>query len=235
MNPNKYNPKITVIMSAYNSSRTIKFAVNSILNQDYKNLELLVIDDASSDNTLELLITLENQNKNIKVFQNETNIGLTRSLNKLIKKVNSDYIARQDADDISVQNRISEQVKYLKKNPNKIGCSTLSTDLYSKRYINLKSSYLPLSIVLKYKNPFVHGSFLFRKSVFSEIGLYDESFYYAQDYKLVSEIYLKGYSLGIVKKNLYMLNTKNNISNLYREEQNYYSNLVSKNYKENRL
>ena len=48
MNPNKYNPKITVIMSAYNSSRTIKFAVNSILNQDYKNLELLVIDDASS-------------------------------------------------------------------------------------------------------------------------------------------------------------------------------------------
>ena len=85
MNPNKYNPKITVIMSAYNSSRTIKFAVNSILNQDYKNLELLVIDDASSDNTLELLNTLENQNKNIKVFQNETNIGLTRSLNKLIK------------------------------------------------------------------------------------------------------------------------------------------------------
>src|SRR5210317_703746 len=124
MNPNKYNPKITVIMSAYNSSRTIKLAVNSILDQDYKNLELLVIDDASSDNTLELLVTLENQNKNIKVFQNETNIGLTRSLNKLIKKVNSDYIARHDADDISVQNRISEQVKYLKKNPNKIGCST---------------------------------------------------------------------------------------------------------------
>lgn len=234
MKPNKYYPKITVIMSAYNSSRTIHVAVKSILNQDYKNLELFVIDDASSDNTLEILSNLENQNKNMKVFLNESNIGLTKSLNKLLKKVDSDYIARQDADDISVHNRISEQYKYLEKHPSKIGCSTLAKDLYSKKFINLKSSYLPLSIVLKYKNPFVHGSFLFRKSIFSEIGLYDESYYYAQDYKFISEVYLKGFSLGIVKKNLYLLNTINNISNIYKEEQNYYSNLVSENYKENR-
>ena len=87
MNPNKYNPKITVIMSAYNSSRTIKFAVNSILNQDYKNLELLVIDDASSDNTLELLNLLKIKIKNKGLSKMKTNIGLTRSLNKLIKKL----------------------------------------------------------------------------------------------------------------------------------------------------
>ena len=102
-------------MSAYNNENTIKQSLDSILNQTYKNIEILVIDDFSTDTTFEILKDYSLKFKNLKIFQNNENIGLTRSLNKLINLSSGFYIARQDADDISKNNRLEYQHKYIIK------------------------------------------------------------------------------------------------------------------------
>ena len=92
---------ISVIVSAYNAEKLIRKSLNSIINQTYKNIELLIMNDASTDNTLSICNDLAEKDSRVKVFNNEKNIGLTRSLNILLKESRGNYIARHDADDIS--------------------------------------------------------------------------------------------------------------------------------------
>ncbi len=106
------NDLVSVIMSTYNNEKSIESSVNSILNQTYKNIEFLIIDDFSTDNTFGILNNLKNSDERIKVYRNSNNIGLTKSLNKLISKSKGTYIARQDADDISLTFRIQKQVNF---------------------------------------------------------------------------------------------------------------------------
>ena len=107
---------ISVIMSVFNNEDEVKHAIESILkNQDYKNFEFLIIDDASTDNTLDILLDLENKFNNIRILKNSENIGLTKSLNKLIESSNGEFIARQDADDFSLPFRFSKQLSFFKK------------------------------------------------------------------------------------------------------------------------
>ena len=97
-------------MSVYNSEDTIKESIQSIQNQTFDNFEFLIIDDASSDNSFEIIKSFENIDKRIRVYRNEENIGLTKSLNKLISLTSSKLIARQDGDDISLTSRFEKQV-----------------------------------------------------------------------------------------------------------------------------
>ena len=105
------NKLVSVVMSAYNSESTINDSIDSILSQSYKNLELLIIDDGSSDQTYDKIKGY----KNIHIFKNKNNLGLTKSLNSLLLKVKGEYIARQDADDISHVDRIQKQVTLIEK------------------------------------------------------------------------------------------------------------------------
>ena len=94
-------PKVSVLMSVYNNETTIEKSIESLLRQSYKNIEILINDDCSSDNSVNLIKKLQSENSNIFFFSNDENIGLTKSLNKLIKLSSADIIARQDADDFS--------------------------------------------------------------------------------------------------------------------------------------
>ena len=75
---------ISIIMSSYNSEKTIKKSILSILNQDYKNIEFLIVDDCSTDKSLSIMKKLAKNDKRIKIIENKKNIGLTKSLNKLL-------------------------------------------------------------------------------------------------------------------------------------------------------
>jgi len=88
------NPKVTVLMSIYNGEKYLKEAVDSILNQTFKDFEFLIIDDGSTDRSLEILESYNDPR--IIIVQNKKNIGLTRSLNKGLKLAKGKYIARQD-------------------------------------------------------------------------------------------------------------------------------------------
>ena len=218
---------VSVIMSAYNSQNTIERSINSLLVQTYKNIEILIIDDGSNDKTLKSIMKFQNE-PNIKIFENKKNIGLTKSLNKLIKISNGKYIARQDSDDISSPNRIMKQVEDIKKYDLDFSSSRGYIE-NTKRKIPGLSYYLPYSLLIGYKNPFIHGTLMIKKSVIEEVGLYDERFYYAQDYKLMKELIDKGYRYRVIGKPLYKLNMINNISTNKKSEQKYYADCVKNN------
>ena len=213
------NPLISVLLSVYNDDKDIKKSIDSILSQSYKNIELLVIDDCSSDKTYEIINEITDSR--IRIFRNKKNQGLTKSLNTLIKVSKGQILARQDSDDISLPNRLELQYNELQKSQLD-ACTTRAYVKDSKRSIPRFSHLLPLGIVKKYKNPFIHGTLMVRKNAILDVGMYDESMKYAQDYKLFLELLKKNYKIKILYKKLYILNMKNNISSLKNKEQRSY-------------
>ena len=212
---------VSVIMSVHNNEATVNTAIESILGQSYKNIELIVTDDCSSDNSLSI-IKKYLDNKNVKLIENSENKGLTKSLNSMIKVAQGKFIARQDADDISLYNRIQVQVDLINKF-NLDFVSSRAISLQTKKYIPNISFNLPYKFLIRYKNPFIHGTLIIKKNVLLELGNYDERFKYAQDYKLMIDALDKQYKYKVLRKPYYLLNTRNNISNLFRDEQKYFA------------
>jgi len=220
-------PLVSVLMSVRNGEQTVEKSIKSILNQSYDYFEFLIIDDCSTDSTLGKLKTLEKQDSRISIFTNSEHIGLTKSLNKLIKNAKGELIARQDADDYSNPDRIYTQVQYLIKN-NLDAVASRALIIGSTKKIPGLSYFIPTKLIIKFKNPFVHGSLIINKQVLNDLGLYDENFYFAQDYKLYLDLLSKGYIIKAINKTLYNLNNTNNISNNNKDEQKYYFNCARK-------
>ena len=206
-------PLISVLLSVYNDDENIKKSIDSILSQSYKNIELLVIDDGSTDKTYEILNDIKDSR--LKIFRNKDNLGLTKSLNILIKKSQGQILARQDSDDISLPTRLEIQYNTLHKSQLD-ACTTRAFIKNTKKSIPRFSYLLPVNFVIKYKNPFIHGTLMVRKNAVLNVGMYDENIKYAQDYKLFIELLKKNYKIKILKNKLYVLNMENNISSLKR-------------------
>jgi glycosyltransferase involved in cell wall biosynthesis len=119
----KNGSKISVIMSAYNASETVEYAIRSLLNQTVDNIEILVCDDASDDDTLNKMLKLSKEKSQVRVFRSIKNQGTYNIRNNLIKKATGKYITFQDSDDYSLPNRLEKQVIELEKS-DKIICFT---------------------------------------------------------------------------------------------------------------
>ena len=227
-------PFISVLMSTYNGETFLKESIESILNQTYDKIKLLLLDDGSTDGTYEIYKDYSQIDNRIEVFKNDINLGLTKSLNKLISQTNTNFIARQDADDVSDINRLEKQINFLEKN-NLDACSTRAFIKETKKVTPSKSFYISPKIAMQFKNPFVHGTLLIKREVLQEVGSYDENFYYSQDYKLMSDLLMRNYKVKILKEPLYILNMKGNISVNKKEQQKYYAECVRKNIVPNEL
>jgi len=118
----KQTPLVSVIMPAYNAREFVAEAIESIVSQTLKNWELFIIDDHSTDGSWEIIQTYAKKDPRIRVFRNRQNKGLVRSLNFLIPKTTGAYVARMDADDISLPERLEKQVAFLEKHPYIIAC-----------------------------------------------------------------------------------------------------------------
>ena len=214
-------------MSVYNSDKTIQNAIESILNQTYSNIEILIMNDGSSDFTARILEKYEQQYPKITIYNNEKNIGLTKSLNILLSKARGELIARQDADDESMPARIEKQVsKLLDKRFD--FCTTRALRMDTKGIIPNLSYFLPAKFVMKFKNPFIHGTLMIWKSAITKIGYYDEKFLFAQDYKLFNDLIDQDYKFINMSDILYSLNMKENISINNKKEQKYFASCVRK-------
>ena len=110
----------------------------------------MILDDASTDETFNICNEFKKEDKRIKLYRNDKNLGLTKSLNKLIRNADGFYLARQDADDISLKTRIEEQVDFLEKNKLD-ACSTRAFITGTKKVTPSKSFYLPKKIVMRIK------------------------------------------------------------------------------------
>ena len=114
--------KVSVILPVFNAEKTLKTAIDSILEQTYKNFELIIINDGSND--LSEAIIKEYKDHRLKYFINEVNKGLIYTLNKAVSLCKGEYIARMDSDDISAKNRLETQVRYLTLHPDILAVGT---------------------------------------------------------------------------------------------------------------
>jgi len=180
--------KVSVVMGVYNGEPFVGEAIESILNQTYTDFEFIVIDDGSTDSTWDTIQSYASRDKRVKAVKNESNIGLTRSLNKGIAMAGGEYIARQDADDISMPERFARQVEYLDRHPDTAVVGTIVEVIDGegkhRRKMDLSISAESVRIELKERNPMVHGSVMMRKFDFENAGGYREFFRYTQDLDL---------------------------------------------------
>lgn len=218
---------ISIIMSTYNSEDTLSEAIESILFQTFKDFEFLIMNDGSNDGTDEILNHYLKKDARIKIFKNTNNIGLTKSLNYLVDKSKYEIIARQDSDDLSHKQRLEKQYNLLNSTVFSI-CTTRSQSIQTLKKIPNLSFYLPIKLLLKFKNPFVHGTLMMSKKILLDLGCYDEDYKYAQDYKLMLDLYRSGNKVKILNEVLYYLNTKDNISSNNSYEQKFFFNKARK-------
>jgi glycosyltransferase involved in cell wall biosynthesis len=190
-------PLVSVLIPCYNVEKYVVEAVGSISNQTYKNLEIIAINDCSTDSTGDLLIQLAKQDSRIKIVDNEENLKLIRTLNKGIALCGGEYIARMDADDISLPTRIEKEVGFLEKNKDHDIVSTL---FYAFRTENPNKKDLHHSPLLDkelrayilFKSGICHPAVMIRKRVFTELGLkYEPEYLHVEDYALWSQAIYK--------------------------------------------
>ncbi len=175
---------ISVVMSVYNGASFLKEAMDSILNQTFKNFEFIIVNDCSKDRTKNILSSYSDSR--IKLIENKKNIGLAASLNKAIKLANGIYIARMDDDDIAMPDRFEKQHSFLESHRN-IGVLGTAAQWFGDR----EGFYKPTTenLELKYRTffscQFRHPSVFLRNKVLQKHHIkYDESFSSAQDYDL---------------------------------------------------
>ena len=181
-------PKISVIMSVYNAQTYLDEAINSILVQSFRDFEFLIIDDCSNDDSSNILDLAAQKDVRIKTFVNSENLGLTKNLNKLIQMSNGEYIARMDADDISLSERFMEQIEHFESHRNIDIIGTFSENISNEGKITgarkVPITHDEIIKLLPILNPLSHPTVMFRAAALKRIGGYDERYRTSQDFHL---------------------------------------------------
>lgn len=202
-------PKVSVIMTVYNEQEHIKKSVTSVLNQTYKDFELVIVNDGSNDRTQEIL-EHEFNDRRVKIF-NQENKGRVKALNQALKLSAGEYVAILDADDYCLPERLKKQVEFLDRNPD---VAVVGTAYY--RYDGIRGE----KWIRKYPTenekirkemskymPLAHSSIMIRKFCLDEIGCYDERFDTLQDMELLIRI-AKKFKLANLEEPLIIRNIR---------------------------
>lgn len=225
-----FNPTLSVIMSVYNDEEYVAEAIDSVLSQTYKDFEFIIVDDGSTDTTSKILESYESKDSRIKVLY-QKNQGLTKSLNNAIKIAQGSYIARMDSDDISHSLRFEKQILFFQEHQEYalVGTNIIKIDKDGKKIETNTTSYSYEEIVKTFeqRNCIAHGSVMLNKLLLGEKLHYDETFLYAQDFKLWAEI-AKEYKICNLKESLYSLRVhEKSISKKKIEQQSIYAAVVA--------
>ncbi|MFA6023462.1 MAG: glycosyltransferase family 2 protein [Candidatus Pacearchaeota archaeon] len=182
-------PLVSVVMPAYNTEKYIAEAIESILNQTFKDFEFIIVDDGSTDNTLQIIKDYAKKDKRIKVLRNEKNLKICKSLNKGIREAEGKYIARMDSDDSSLPTRLERQVEFMEKNPEYgvVGAFMELFDENTGKVLGIRK-YSDKDEVLKEKiffySPFAHPVTMIRKEAFYKVSFYKEVDFPSEDLNL---------------------------------------------------
>lgn len=181
-------PKVSVIMSVYNGARYLQAAIDSILQQTFNEFEFIIVNDASTDNSLAIICEYAKSDRRIRLVENEENIGLTRSLNKGLGIAQGKYIARQDADDVSLPERFEKQVATFEKHPDVVlvSCDMDVIDGHSnfvRRDVRSAESMWVKWLLIFYNHIGGHSQVMFRRETALQLGGYANDFRYSQDYE----------------------------------------------------
>lgn len=197
-------PRVTVLTTVYNGLPHLREAIESALNQTYRDFEYLIIDDASTDASVECILTYDDPR--IRLVRNEKNLGTANTINEGLALITTPYVIRLDHDDVSLPNRIEEQIDYLDKHPDiAIVCSwehTIDADgtrLRSwKRTIDNYGEFLaPILLGLC---PIWHPSIAFRKDAMVAAGGFDAAYTRAEDFDVTARMALARLGAAVVPR-----------------------------------
>ena len=232
-------PDISVIMSVYNGETYLAEAIESVVNQTFQNWELIIINDCSTDSTAEILDDFSKRDGRIKVHTNETNLKLPSSLNKAISLSTGKYIARMDADDICLPDRLEKQYKFMEENSD-VALSTcrfmtVKNGVFASGGAGGRCDFEALKAMLLVANPILHPGVIARADVMKKFN-YDTNLTCTEDLELWTRMARENQKIQILPECLliYRLHDKQITSTtLERQhtevleiEQKYYASLI---------
>lgn len=199
--------KVSVIMPLYNAEKYVYKAVNSILNQSFRDFELIIVDDCSVDNSSS--IVSEFNDGRIKLLSNEKNQGIAYTRNRAIDLASGEYIAIMDDDDIAPLNRLEREVLYLDEHPNIIAvCGNQiridENDNELSDFWRVCKSPKRISALFLFGDPIPNGSTMIRRKVLMDNNIrFTDNMHGIEDYRFWSEVSLCGYIGSIDEVMLY--------------------------------
>lgn len=196
----KINSFVSVLIPVFNVEKYVEKAVNSIIQQTYDNIEIIIVDDASSDNTYEILKEIAKTDSRIRLFRNEVNQRICKTLNFAFLQSKGQYILRMDGDDLCSPDRLARKLDYLINNKlDIVGCSTLTIDTND----NVIGSFTALddfNLILKtakYRSPLQH-IWLAKREVYEVLDGYRE-LSGAEDYDFILRAISNGFSISNIR------------------------------------
>ncbi|HOD35758.1 MAG TPA: glycosyltransferase [Syntrophales bacterium] len=222
------DPEVSVIMAVHNGERYLEKAVKSILSQSFQNFELIIIDDASTDRTAELLAAYNDPR--IITHKNGKRRGPAGSRNRAVQLARGRYLAIMDADDFSLPHRLAMQVEFLK---NKTDIALVGSSFYEigeddqiRSFVSVLTDHQALYPGLLNQNWFGHSTVMIRKDAMAELNGYDERFKYAHDYELFIRMSERYKLANIAEPLCCWRSSPESISNKKKNEQQYYARLA---------
>ncbi|MFA6797435.1 MAG: glycosyltransferase [Candidatus Paceibacterota bacterium] len=188
---NSENIKVSILMPVFNAEKYLRKAIDSIILQTEKKWELILVDDGSTDNSIDVVSSY--QDDRIKYFKKEHS-GIVDTLNFGLSKCSGKYIARMDSDDISKPERLEKQIKFMEDNSFVLS-GTFADIIDCLDNITGNIEYLPkenkkIKLFLLFHNPFIHSSVIFNKNIIIKSGGYRD-FKHVEDYELWTRIIYK--------------------------------------------
>lgn len=178
-------PLVSVLLSVFNGERTLTQALNSIAAQTYRPLEIIAVDDASTDNSSIVLSdwAKEHHQLSVTIVRNDQNIGLTRSLMRALSTAHGQLIARLDADDWWAPEKLTKQVAYLTAHPacGLVGSWYINVRSGRQQHVRLPVNHREIQSTIFWRNPFGHSCVLLRRNALDKVGGYDTALRYGQD------------------------------------------------------
>lgn len=229
-------PTITVLMTVYNGGAYLKDAIESILKQTYTDFEFLIINDCSCDNSEETIKSFSDER--IRLVNNETNLGQTRSLNKGLSLARGRYIARIDADDLAFPSWLFKNLTALQVNPQTavVSCKAVVIDETNKiqKVLTTPCDYDDMVLRSLLATPLNHVGSLYKTDVITSLGGYDEHFRIAADFELWSKLIRNHIRLASTDELLVAIRVHNNsisISERGRTDISEISEVMARNFK----
>lgn len=195
-------PRISVLMPVYNAAEYLDQAIESIVNQTFKNWQMLIADDASTDSSPEIIAAWQKRDQRIKAIFGKTNKGQAQRLNQLANRSQSEYLAIQDADDLSLANRLELQIETISQRKlDLLGTFGHRIDSQNQIIAEKQQPVTQAQIIskLSWGNPFIHTSIMIRRKVFQKQNGYSD-LSHAQDYEFWSRLLLSGYRAENIPK-----------------------------------
>jgi glycosyltransferase involved in cell wall biosynthesis len=185
-------PTVSVIMPVYNGECFLREAIDSVRSQTFTDWELILVDDASTDNSATIAREYAARDSRIHFFANEVNLGVAQTRNRALAAARGLYIAPLDNDDAALPSRLAEQVRFLEDNP-EVGLVGSSLQIMDEDSLVVATRVYPCSdqeirACLLRMNPIANPASMFRMSIFVELGGYDESVCPVEDYDFVMRV-----------------------------------------------